>query len=452
MAEILDGLSAQDRAATAAALRELRVLHADRDMADTIQQEAIFTREELPKLRELDPVGAGEIALAMRDTQQARDAIADQYGIVAKVVGTWTPTAAGQGTERFLDAMRKAERGDATAMAHIEKAREALLEAETETGGISPGFDASKPMAGLPALELAARMTDHRVEMLAPIAKQDPEAYQAAKAARKLAEFEAMRSTQQHEQDRREDEAEERHDAAKERQQAGNEVEAEGLVGSNKLRPPNALPDHFADRYEKHGKSLHRIGDPKQVLLVDHGKKLTADKEFDSEAIKAMVDIAEARGWSSLTVKGTPEFRRAVWTEAANRGLGVQGYKPTDAEQQRMDRALEKNGKQNALSENEAVRAFKDAKTKEDRSAAAKKHPELKAAFGVEAAMTAFSRERLQGSGREAFMQRMRNNIAFDLAQGREIATVALVYPASRQRPPQPAQDTQPQRDAGRER
>lgn len=48
------------------------------------------------------------------------------------------------------------------------------------------------------------------------------------------------------------------------------------------------------------------------------------------EVIGAMVDIAIARSWDGMTVKGTNEFKKAVWLEAKSRGLEVAGYKPSE--------------------------------------------------------------------------------------------------------------------------
>ncbi len=48
------------------------------------------------------------------------------------------------------------------------------------------------------------------------------------------------------------------------------------------------------------------------------------------EVITALVDIAVARGWDGMTVKGTNEFKKAVWLEAKTRDLEVAGYKPSE--------------------------------------------------------------------------------------------------------------------------
>ncbi len=46
----------------------------------------------------------------------------------------------------------------------------------------------------------------------------------------------------------------------------------------------------------------------------------------------AIIELAQQRGWSSVRVSGSAAFRRAVWTAASERGIGVFGYTPTRGE------------------------------------------------------------------------------------------------------------------------
>jgi len=63
--------------------------------------------------------------------------------------------------------------------------------------------------------------------------------------------------------------------------------------------------------------------------FTDRGAKL-ATRGDHPEVVRALVEIAKERGWDSVTVKGSENFRRAAWMEAARSGLQVGGYKPTD--------------------------------------------------------------------------------------------------------------------------
>ncbi|QAU23388.1 hypothetical protein EO087_04840 [Dyella sp. M7H15-1] len=79
-----------------------------------------------------------------------------------------------------------------------------------------------------------------------------------------------------------------------------------------------------------------------------------------------------------------------------------------------------------AMSNNEAVQAFREATTAADRKAAAEKFPELKKAFVVEASMAAMSRQIQGEDAQRAFMSRMRDNIATDIGQGRTLVDIQL--------------------------
>jgi hypothetical protein len=71
----------------------------------------------------------------------------------------------------------------------------------------------------------------------------------------------------------------------------------------------------------------------------DRGGRLTTPSE-NTEVIRSLVVIAEARGWSEITVRGTERFRKEAWFAARLAGLEVRGYRPTEFEQAHLVRAL----------------------------------------------------------------------------------------------------------------
>jgi hypothetical protein len=75
----------------------------------------------------------------------------------------------------------------------------------------------------------------------------------------------------------------------------------------------------------------------KTLAFIDDGRRLQAPTAHQ-EVVRSLVEIAQARGWSTLTVTGQGEFRAAVWREATRRGLSVQGYAPSDLERQSLAR------------------------------------------------------------------------------------------------------------------
>jgi len=206
-----------------------------------------------------------------------------------------------------------------------------------------------------------------------------------------------------------------------------NEIEGEGVNAALATKPnPKAVPAEVAERYVQDGKGFHPKARPSEVAFVDHGSRLQTNQSFDGDAVKSMVSIAEARGWESMKVSGSEAFRRAVWFEAATRGIAVVGYKPSEAEQLAATSAAERNGKLNRLEANPAVKAFLAAETGTDRVAAAKLHPELKNAFAHQEALRRFADARMPQAMREGFMARQRENIARDIGRGVVFPTVEL--------------------------
>ncbi len=91
-----------------------------------------------------------------------------------------------------------------------------------------------------------------------------------------------------------------------------------------------ALADLESGFYHVDNKFYHRDNQNRVAFVESPNKLRTA--ESDAFVAKSMVKLAEARGWDSIKVNGTAEFRRAVWMEAAVRGLQVRGYKPNDVD------------------------------------------------------------------------------------------------------------------------
>lgn len=73
-----------------------------------------------------------------------------------------------------------------------------------------------------------------------------------------------------------------------------------------------------------------------RLAIEDRGNKLVSP-EKDPRVAVSMAKLAEAKGWDSIKVKGSPEFQREVWLEASSRGVKVQGYKPTEADLAALD-------------------------------------------------------------------------------------------------------------------
>lgn len=79
--------------------------------------------------------------------------------------------------------------------------------------------------------------------------------------------------------------------------------------------------------------------------IEDKGPRL-ASHENDRGTIADMVAIAQAKNWTSVTVKGSPEFRRNAWLEAKLAGIEVNGYKPSDSDHALLEAARREQARQ----------------------------------------------------------------------------------------------------------
>jgi Large polyvalent protein-associated domain 7 len=194
------------------------------------------------------------------------------------------------------------------------------------------------------------------------------------------------------------------------------------------------LPRLVLDRYSVRGKDIVDKEDPKRIIFTDKGDKLTTKRDATAESVRAMLDTAESRGWNSIKVTGSKEFRRQAYLEAGARGLAIQGYEPSKEEKEFVDLQAEKNKKLNTMQSNPAADRFLKAETKQERTAAALQHPELTKAFALEASFKRFAEQTLAPQHRDAFVQRQRLNIADDLNSGKELPEIQFRQNATKER------------------
>jgi hypothetical protein len=79
---------------------------------------------------------------------------------------------------------------------------------------------------------------------------------------------------------------------------------------------------------------------PDRLAFTARGETFRAEDASVSVAT-ALVELAQAQGWSALRVKGSREFKRLVWEAASKRGLAVDGYVPSPAELARLETGSE---------------------------------------------------------------------------------------------------------------
>lgn len=108
-----------------------------------------------------------------------------------------------------------------------------------------------------------------------------------------------------------------------------NVVEYEGSADKQKITPP---PPSFTGQFTRVANRYYFKDRPDQEAFVDQGERLRT-RHNRSAVAKAMLDLAESRGWDTIKVSGHPDFQQAVWLEASLKGIAVTGYAPTPQEQ-----------------------------------------------------------------------------------------------------------------------
>lgn len=113
-------------------------------------------------------------------------------------------------------------------------------------------------------------------------------------------------------------------------------------VDQGKLLAP--IPQHVKRRFIA-GEKNHYYFDPakQKLAFVDKGLRL---ETMDNSPVVAesFVEIAMARGWETIKVKGSNDFRREVWMAASIAGAKVVGYDPTEGDKEALEQKMEQRG------------------------------------------------------------------------------------------------------------
>lgn len=112
------------------------------------------------------------------------------------------------------------------------------------------------------------------------------------------------------------------------------------------------LPPELATRYVRDGERVYDKGDTSRVAFLDRGEVIKTAAN-DIETVRAIVILAESRGWDAIKISGAAAFRREVYVEAAARGIKVAGYTPTREDvvnvRVRAEKFLERNAVRRAV-------------------------------------------------------------------------------------------------------
>jgi Large polyvalent protein-associated domain 7 len=96
-----------------------------------------------------------------------------------------------------------------------------------------------------------------------------------------------------------------------------------------------AIPDSVRAHFVQVGTMFHFADGTR--AFTDQGTRLSTRSE-NTQLVKDLVAIAQARGWQSIRVGGTERFRRAAWIAASEVGLILTGFRPNAFERERYAR------------------------------------------------------------------------------------------------------------------
>lgn len=85
-------------------------------------------------------------------------------------------------------------------------------------------------------------------------------------------------------------------------------------------------PDALARKYLRVGRDIYRSSDDKKPIATLKADKITTQ---NTDALRDLIHIAKANGWTAIKVEGSAEFKRQAFLEASLQGLSVIGYKPS---------------------------------------------------------------------------------------------------------------------------
>lgn len=98
-------------------------------------------------------------------------------------------------------------------------------------------------------------------------------------------------------------------------------------------RPPEAIKS----RYVVAGGRYISAENARTVLFEDKGKSLHTAKT-DAQTIEDMLTVAQSKGWDSIKLSGTKEFKAMMYVAAESRGIRTRGYSPTPADKALLER------------------------------------------------------------------------------------------------------------------
>ena len=107
---------------------------------------------------------------------------------------------------------------------------------------------------------------------------------------------------------------------------------------------PITIPESVRQRFHVSDDKYY-FRDQKQTLAFeDKGQKITTGHE-QSLVVQSMVELAVAKGWQGIKVRGTATFKREAWLAASERGLETTGYRPKAVDREHLQARLDEKAR-----------------------------------------------------------------------------------------------------------
>lgn len=110
------------------------------------------------------------------------------------------------------------------------------------------------------------------------------------------------------------------------------------------------IPAALRKRFLHHEDKFYLRDEGNKLAFEDKGKRLITDSN-DPEIARSMIELAVSKQWSTLTLRGSDEFKREAWLHASLKGLDVYGYNPKKADIARLEdlRSEQSRGATNSI-------------------------------------------------------------------------------------------------------
>jgi hypothetical protein len=190
------------------------------------------------------------------------------------------------------------------------------------------------------------------------------------------------------------------------------------------------VPDALRRRYYTDGRSWDGLGfyvdaRVQTPAFRDRGRELVATR-LDPNAIRDMTAIAQHRGWTIVTARGSADFRREAWLAGRSIGLEVRGYRATERDLQELQRRQERHLRAEDRREVRLERRDERRSDRTDERDVRRERREDKAASVHMRVIEAVVKDRVSDPDRqEAIMAAARDRVAKWLERGARFGPLA---------------------------